>query len=213
MIDNDLYAYVLRLLDNFSPQQLVDVEEHVRAKRDALTGVSAIANHARNRNANRICPRCGVSGAHRHGVDARGGQRFLCVEKKGGCGRTFNGLTATPFARMCKPELWGTFIKALESGHRLIDKLHRFGGVGVSRGTLFRWRTVISQAPSEPNSKPLEGVFEADETYFRESFKGSRGWKRGRPPAPRLPRRRGSRPRRRTTDWQSFNPILLPGSR
>ena len=33
MIDNDLYAYVLRLLDSFSPQQLADVEEHFRAKR------------------------------------------------------------------------------------------------------------------------------------------------------------------------------------
>ena len=117
MIDNDLYAYVLRLLDYFSPQQLADVEEHVRAKRDAQTGVSAIANHARDRNANRICPRCGFSG------------------------------------------------------------VHRFGRVGVSRDTLFRWRTVILQALSDPSSKPLEGVIETDETYFEESFKGSRGGK------------------------------------
>ena len=206
MIDNDLYAYVLRLLDSFSPQQLADVEEHVRAKRDAQTGVSAIANHARDRNANRICPRCGFSGAHRHGVDARGGQRFLCVEKKGGCGRTFNGLTETPFARMRKPELWGTFLKALASGHRSIDKLHRFGGVGVSKGTLFRWRTVILQALSDPSSKPLQGVIEADETYFRESFKGSRGWKRGSPPAPRLPRRRG-KATLRGISWQQV-PVI-----
>ena len=139
------------------PQQLAYVEEHVRAKRDAKTGVSAIANHARDRNANRICPRCGFSGAYRHGVDARGGQRFLCVEKKGGCGRTFNGLTETPFARMRKPELWGTFIKALASGHRSIDKLHRFGREwAFPRGTLFRWRTVILQALSDPELEAVE---------------------------------------------------------
>ncbi|MCY3883969.1 MAG: IS1595 family transposase [Gammaproteobacteria bacterium] len=43
------------------------------------------------------------------------------------------------------------------------------------------------------NKKPeqLKGIVEIDETYFRESFKGSRGWKRGNPPVRREPRCRG----------------------
>jgi hypothetical protein len=38
----------------------------------------------------------------------------------------------------------------------------------------------------------LGGIVEADETYFLRSFKGHRGWKRGKPPEDRPPRYRGS---------------------
>ena len=86
---------------------------------------------------------------HRHGVDAQGRQRFLCVRKKSGCGRTFNGLTATPFARMRKPELWARFIHAMAAGHLSIDNLHRFGVA------LWRWRTVILRVLSDAPQRQL----------------------------------------------------------
>ena len=191
MINSPIYEFVLKLLDELNPDQLAHVERHVQARRQAQTGLSAIANHARDRNISRVCPRCGFAGAHRHGVDARGRQRFLCVRRKGGCGRTFNGLTGTPFARMRKPELWERFIRSMASGHQSIDDLHEFGGIGVARSTLWRWRMVVLRALSDPDPRPLSGVVEADETFFRESFKGSRDWKRGKPPAPRFPYRRG----------------------
>ena len=41
-------------------------------------------------------------------------------------------------------------------------------------------------------AEKLSGVVEADETYFKTSFKGSRGWVRGNPPENRPPRYRGA---------------------
>ena len=40
-------------------------------------------------------------------------------------------------------------------------------------------------------AKKVNGIVEADETYFRTSYRGSRGWKRGNPPENRPPRYRG----------------------
>ena len=49
-------------------------------------------------------------------------------------------------------------------------------------------------------------MIEAAETYFKESFKGSRGWKRGKPLAPRPSRRRG-KATRRGISWQQV-PVI-----
>ena len=44
-------------------------------------------------------------GAHLHGKDKNGRQRFRCRNAE--CRRTFNILTRTPMARTRKPETWG----------------------------------------------------------------------------------------------------------
>ncbi|MCY4657858.1 MAG: hypothetical protein OXC80_13725 [Gammaproteobacteria bacterium] len=44
----------------------------------------------------------------------------------------------------------------------------------------------------------MSGVLEADETYFRDSFNGSRGRKRGNPPVDREP---GERARVKSVDY------------
>ena len=84
----------------------------------------------------------------------------------------------------------------LASGHRSLDDLYEFGEIGVSRRTLWRWRKVMIEALGDDEPRRLKGIVEVDETFFRDSFKGSRGWKRGNPPAPRAPRRRGKSTKR-----------------
>ena len=42
-------------------------------------------------------------------------------------------------------------------------------------------------------SAQVEGVIEADETFFRSWYKGHRGWKNGAPPENRPPRYRGGK--------------------
>ena len=174
-----------------TPEQLANLEQHVRTLRDLHKGVSAIQNHTQQAIDSRTCPRCGAGNAYRHGRNNDGRQRFWCRSPaQGGCGRAFNGLTGTSFARMRKPEKWAPFIQALASGHSSINLLHKQGNIGVSRCTLWRWRKVVMQALATYQPESLQGIVEVDETFFRESFKGSRGWKNGKPPVDRPPRRR-----------------------
>jgi hypothetical protein len=62
---------------------------------------------------------------------------------------------------------------------------------GVHRDTAFRWRHRFLRLPNEQQATQLEGVVEADETFFLVSFKGQ---KKG---LPRAPRKRVARPRSR----------------
>lgn len=69
-------------------------------------------------------------------------------------------------------------------------------------------RRVVIEALGKDAPQKLSGIVEIDETFFRESFKGSRGWKRGNPPAPRPPRKRG-RSLKRGASWDQV-PELTP---
>ena len=187
------FASILNLLEKMSSEELAELEDQARSVRSSRKGMDALENFDQSMRDSRQCPHCGNDKVYKHGHDSRGSQRFRCrPPSQGGCGRTFNGRTGTPFARMRKPERWSLFLQALSAGHRSLDDLHKFGEVGVSRRTLWRWRKVVLEALGDDEPKRLKGIVEVDETYFRESFKGSRGWKRGNPPAPRSPRRRGN---------------------
>lgn len=87
----------------------------------------------------------------------------------------FSALTGTSFKGMHKPECWGAFLASISKGHRSLTRMHQEDDIGVSRRTLWRWRLVFMQAMAAGDEKPLAGVIEADETYFADSFKGSRG--------------------------------------
>jgi hypothetical protein len=64
-------------------------------------------------------------------------------------------------------------------------------GINLSLPTLHRWRhRFLSVLVANPETK-LTGLIEADETFFRTSFKGSSGWKRREPPQDRRARKRG----------------------
>ena len=140
----------------------------------------------------RCCPRCGRDGALRHGTDSAGRQRFRCrARAAGGCGRSFNALTATPLSRLRHSEQWGAYAHLLCDDYRSVQRLARRRELRLSPTTIFRWRHRFLQALKEVGDRRLEGIVEADETFFRRSFKGHRGWKRGTPPIARKPRHHG----------------------
>jgi transposase-like protein len=151
---------------------------------DALIGEKTISV-----SETRVCILCGACGVVKNGHDESGLQRFSCNKTKG-CGVTFTVLSGTPLARMRKKELFVYFIKSLLEC-KSVSWIKEF--VGISRLTAWRWRhRILEMLKGRPNDK-LKGIVEGDETFFLDSFKGHRGWKRGHPPANRPPRYRGSK--------------------
>ncbi len=91
-------------------------------------------------------------------------------------------------ARARKPDKWGKYLSYM-TDHLSIRKIIR-AGIGVHHVTAWRWRHRFLKVAITDNASTLSGVIEADETFFLRSFKGSRGWKRGMPPADRAARPR-----------------------
>ncbi len=136
------------------------------------------------------CVYCGNTDVVRHGKDDNRRQRFRC-RRTGvtGCGRTFNALTGTVLARMRLPGKWVVHVAEM-ADHKSVTAVAA-SGIGIARLTAWRWRKKLLKVQAGRPFPSLKGVVEADETFFRTSYKGSRGWKRGKPPENRRPRYRG----------------------
>ncbi len=169
------------------PDQLVELERVLSGLISARMAEAVIARQSHRRRI--ICPHCGSDDVVKDGKDKRGHQRFWCRKRNGhGCGKTFNVLTNTPLARMRKADLWYRFLMMQRGGLSLL-RTSEF--LKISSRTAWRWRHCFLSLPASLQSEKLDGIVEVDETFLLDSFKGSRGWKRGNPPANRPPRYRG----------------------
>lgn len=118
----------------------------------------------------RHCPYCLSSHVHRHGSFS-GLQRYKCIN----CGKTYNSLTRTPLAHLRKRGLWLSYLDCMRESMTL-RKCASVLGINVK--TAFRWRHRFASLLCKDTGKPLNGIVEADETYFEKSEKGSRRLKR-----------------------------------
>ncbi|MBU9172897.1 IS1595 family transposase [Burkholderia gladioli] len=117
------------------------------------------------------CPHCGNAEFARWGRTATGDQRYRCA----GCRKTFTSLTGTPFSRVHdKAKLLenAACMKDLLSVREAADRM------GVHRNTAFRYRHLMMPLLDKHQPGELQGVAEADEAFFRRSYKGQ---KRGMP--------------------------------
>lgn len=178
-----------RLAKELTAEQCLELEGVVREVAAQRLNEVAVARRAQALAAERRCPYCGHAKVVKDGHD-KDRQRFRCQKASGGCGRGFNSLTGTPFARMRKPEKWAAFARQMERFRSLDDIVD--SGIGIARLTAWRWRHRFLRVQADLQAAKVGGVVEADETFFRTSFKGSRGWQRGVGPEKRPPRYRGS---------------------
>ena len=181
-----LLDILLRSIANLPPAQICKVEAAIttaRRRAEAVVEINAIGDERR-------CPRC--SGHHRSswGTTRAGARRWRCKD----CELTWTGRTGTPLSGVHRP---GLFLEVLRN---MLDpndtplscrKLaHR---LGVSRDTIWRWRMIILEQIKAITPTVLSGIIETDETFQRESRKGSREWVRHRrdplhhPKPPRRP--------------------------
>lgn len=150
------------------------------------------------------CAHCGSDQVARWG-SAHGLARFRCRA----CRRTFNALTGTSLARLRHKARWLTFGAALQDASSVRKSASR---CDVAVSTAFRWRHRFLRAPAANKPAKLSGIVEADETFFRRSYKGSRRWTRPPPdaePPARRARRRGVRTGKRGTSLDELVPVLI----
>lgn len=106
--------------------------------------------------------------AHRQvGLGQPALRRYRCKD----CNVSFNCLTGTPLAQLHKRELWSGHAQALVDGISLRKVAAR---LEIDLTTAFRWRHRFLKAPKTVKAQRIQGTVEADETFFRRSFKGCR---------------------------------------
>jgi transposase-like protein len=170
-------------------EQCLDLVDRLQQKLRSAVVAALTAVRSKVIQEQKTCPHCGSGTVHRHGRDARGRQRFICVGESG-CGRSFGVLQGTAFHGMRKPEVWLAYAERLLEGVSLIKIAN--DDIGISRHTAWRWRHRLLPVLAIDPQPILSGIIEVDETFFVRSFKGHRGWTLGCPPAERPPRYRGS---------------------
>lgn len=183
-------------LASLTPYQRDQVKTHLKQ----LAGRDAVATLLQERPPTHG-PRCQGTHLVRNG-QAGGLQRFKCRCCRG----TFNGLTGTPLAGLRHREKWLAQAQALEDGATVRGTAKR---LGVHRTTAFRWRHRFLAVPRGVMDRYQTGVVEADETYFRRSYKGQ---PRRLREAMRRARHRGGRAAKRGTS-DEYVPVLVVRNR
>lgn len=142
------------------------------------------------------CIHCGFECLVQWGKAKSGTQRFKCRN----CKATFSATTNTPVYRLRNRHLWSKYL-GLMNRHIALRELPLYG-IALSLPTLHRWRHRFLSALVANGDTKLSGLIEADEKFFRTSFKGSRGWKRKSPPQSRRARKRGGADQRGLSQQQ-----------
>lgn len=124
------------------------------------------------------CPHCGSVEQFQKFGFRNGVQRYRCKD----CGRIFTATSDSILSGTHKElSVWEQYIQCLLDGLS-IRKTAEICGISVR--TSFTWRHKILDALSSRSEREItvKGVIEADETFFRVSFKGSRNLPEGRKP-------------------------------
>ena len=130
------------------------------------------------------CPICGGMHIIRHGHRKDGTQRYLCRD----CGKTFTATTNSIVSGTQKDfSVWEKFIDCMMNGFSLRKSANI---CGIHRNTAFAWRhKILGALQNMAGSVTLDGIIEADETFFPLSYKGNH--KHGAFKMPRKAHKRG----------------------
>lgn len=158
--DLDQLATAIEALSPAQRRQLLEKLQHP----DTLPDI--IEHLDQQLKANLKCPRCEHEQIYRWGSD-NGLQRYRCR----GCHKTFTALTGTPLAQLHKRQLWMEYAQSMLDAEALRKAAKR---CDVHLTTAFRWRHRFLALVDYLNARQLTGIVEADQTLFRESFKGQR---------------------------------------
>ncbi|MDW4550292.1 IS1595 family transposase [Defluviimonas sp. D31] len=170
MLHHDFRRF-LDALDELNPAQIEDAQTKIRDLRRKTEAISEI--EART-NQEHKCPFCGDERRQKWGRTRTKVQRYRC----GGCQKTYSGRTGSAIGRIHRPDLFMVALRDMlgTSAPQSVRKLAK--RLGLNKYTVWRWRMLVFSIIGEGAATAFSGIIEADETYQRESRKGSREWAR-----------------------------------
>ena len=130
-------------------------------------GIEEFVSNQRFANG-RVCPLCGSAHVVRNGHRKDGTQRYVCRD----CGKSFVIATNSIVSGTRKDlSVWENYINCMMNGL----SIRKTADIcGIHRNTAFIWRHKILDALQNMATKvKLDGIIEADETFFAISYKGN----------------------------------------
>jgi len=180
----------MRSIERMNRNQRDKLRQRLEGKENADEIIALIE---RKQNDKPACPYCEATELY-HWGKASELQRYRCRQ----CSRTFNALTGTPLARLRHKEKWFEYEQTMVQGLSIRKSAN---SCGITSNTSFKWRHRFLQIPASRQPSKMNGIVEADETYFLESFKGQRR-------LPRPARKRGSKAVKKGTSKEQV-PVLV----
>lgn len=162
------FRQFLDRITHLTPRQVEDLlsrAQDVRQRRAALAEIEARTEQEHK------CPYCSDEKRQKWGQTRTGVQRYRCRS----CLRTYSGLTGTEICGLHRHDLFLEAIRNMLSDTPLSCR-KLAARLDLTKDTIWRWRMIILEAIAEACDKGFSGVVEVDETYQRESRKGSREW-------------------------------------
>ena len=134
----------------------------------------------------RVCPVCGATHVVRNGKRKDGTQKYICKD----CGKSFVITTNSIVSGTRKDlNIWIKYVDCMLNGFSVRKAAEE---CGIHRNTAFAWRHKILDAlQNMANDVILDGIVEADETFFTISYKGNHK-KSKKFTMPREPYKRGN---------------------
>jgi transposase-like protein len=193
----DFIDALLASIAALPPRRIAEAEAALataRRRAEAVIEIDAVGAEQR-------CPGCRSKKRVSWGSSRAGARRWRCKD----CGKTWTGRTATPVARLHKPGLFIEVLRnMLDPGEEPLACRKLGQRLGLSKDTVWRWRILIFKHFKALSPVEMSGIIETDETFQRESRKGSREWVRHErdPSMPKPPRKR----------WYEYPNRKPPGS-
>lgn len=132
--------------------------------------IGTLSNYVENKRfaKTRACPYCGSISVVRNGKRADGTQRYMCKD----CHKSFVATSNSITSRTRKDvTVWEKFVECMLLGLSL-DKTAYM--CHIHRNTAFHWRhKLLDVLQSMADKVVLNGIVEADETFFAVSYKGN----------------------------------------
>ncbi|MCP4180144.1 MAG: IS1595 family transposase [bacterium] len=156
------YNALIDSLDSLNTIQFRKLKSNIQKIEDKEPAIKVLESNYSDIS----CPHCKKNSIKRWGK-RNGLQRYRCKC----CQRTFNSLTGTPLARLHKKEQWIKYSECLKEGVSIRKSAVK---CEIHRNTAFNWRHRFLLNINQVKAENLNGIVEADETYFLKSEKGSK---------------------------------------
>ena len=164
MLNEEQIKSMLRNFDEEDKENLIKYLLNSKKKEEQEIDISKLSN-------NYQCPYCQSNKICKNGFIHNKTQQFKCSN----CKKNYSIYTNTIFYHSNKSiEVWREYIELFSQGlalRKIVEKMDK----KISYPTAFYWRHKILEVMKNfDNHDKLDGIVEADETFFEESQKGSR---------------------------------------